>query len=684
MLHGTFVWSGVPHAKILNIDTTKAEEYPGVEKVITYADVPGQNQFGCYYPEQPVFCKDEVRFVHDMVGLVVADSVANARAAAKLVEVEYEELEGVFTLEDSLEKDTMIGEIVHKIGDVDSVKGEELIVVQGTYDIEAIEHAYLEPESAISYWTEDGGVHLTTCTQSPFEIRSMLAPILDLPEEKIRVTASQIGGGFGSKCDATIEAASAVAAHVIKKPVKITLRRDESMGTSPKRHGFHNTYELGVAKNGEIRYLIANMISDAGPYRNFSLDVLEQACIFSGGPYKVPNADIYGKSMRTNNVQGGAFRGFGINQPAICIETMLDEAAEKLGINPFELRKINALRVGDKTITGEKLKSSVGIYETISQCETATKNALKEYEEKYPQGSKVLGVGIASGYKNVGVGKGYTDDGGCILTMMPDGRVEMRISGIDMGQGFRTAMLQLGAEVLEIDMDQFDLISGDTTLTLQHSQAVSERQTLLSGRAVVEAAYLLKEKLERKPWSPDQTRGVSYRHVAEPSFPLVESNAGNPEAGDDYRNYPAYAYLTQAAIIELDKETGEVKVLKVISSHDVGRAINPQIIEGQIEGSCSMGIGYALTESYPTIEGYPVVKYFNQLGVPTIDETPEYEIILVEDPEPQGPFGAKGISEVATVPITPAVINAIYNAAGVRIYKVPATKDVILEAIKNN
>lgn len=681
MLYGAFVWAGIPHAKILNIDTKKAEELPGVVRVLTYNDVPGKNTFGCYYPEQPVFCKDQVNFVRDMVALVVAESVKIAREGAKLVDVEYEELEGIFTIDDAVKKDNVMGEIVHQIGDLNSVIEEDLVVVKGTYNIEKVEHGYLEPESAIGSWTEGGDIQVIACTQSPFEIRSMLAPILNMPEEKISVVGSHLGGGFGSKCDSTIEAAAAVAAYNLNRPVKITLTREESMSLSTKRHAFRNIYKLGVSRNGEICYLDVNMISDAGPYKMLSVDVMEQACIFSGGPYKVPNAHIRGKVMRTNNMNGGAFRGFGINQPAISIETMLDEVAEKLKMDPFEIRKINALRVGDLTITGEKLKHSVGIYDTIVQCEKATKKALKEYEGKYPKGNKVLGVGVASGYKNVGLGKGYTDDGGCIMTLMPNGRVEMRLSGVDMGQGFRTAMLQLAAEALDMDITNFDIISGDTSLTLKHAQAVSERQTLNTGRAVLEAAHLLKEKLEDEPWQPGKTRTASYRHIASRTYSLKDTE-GKLAAGEDYKNYPSYAYLTHSAIIELDRETGEIKVLKVISANDVGKAINPHIIEGQVEGSCSMGIGYAHTESYPTVNGIPVVKYFNQLGLPTIDETPEYEIILVEDPEPEGPFGAKGIAEVSTVPITPAVINAIYSAIGVRIRKIPASKECILTAIK--
>ena len=468
----------------------------------------------------------------------------------------------------------------------------------------------------------------------------------------------------------------------MKRPVKITLTRQESMYLSTKRHAFETDFTIGVDAEGKLQFLDAKLYSDAGPYNNLSVAVLQQASIFAGGPYVIPNVNVQGKALRTNNVLGGAFRGFGINQSAISIETLLDEAAEKLGMDPFEIRKINALKIGTRTVGGELLKQSVGISDTIELCKRHTQKAMEAYKGLYPQGSKVLGVGVASGFKNVGVGRGNRDDGGCILTRETDGRVTMHASGVDMGQGFRTAMMQILAEALDISTDQINLVSSDTAKTLFHGQAVSERQTLNTGRAVVEAAKLLKKRIEEHGDTPiDAPITVEYAFSAPQTYGLEDAE-GRKEAGDDYRNYPSYAYTTQAAIIELDTDTGEVKVLKVIAAHDTGRVINPHIVEGQIEGSCSMGIGYALREQFPSVDGIPNKKYYGQLELPTIDETPQYDIILVEDPEPIGPFGAKGISEVATVPMTPAVLNAIYNAAGIRIRNLPATPENILEHIK--
>lgn len=680
MLHGAFVWAPAPRGVILGLDAAGAEEMPGVRRVLTHADVPGENRLGTFAREQQVFCEKEFYFLGDMLALVVAETERQARAAAAAVRVRWEAREGIYTIAAGLEKGCVMAESGRRSGDVAGAKAQAALVVSGEYELERVEHGCLEPESAVGC-LEDGRLTVYATTQSPFEIRAMLAHVMDMDEEKLRVVGTPLGGGFGSKCDAHIEAAAAVAAHALGAPVKITLDRRESLLLSTKRHAYQTRYEAGFDADGAIRYLDAALCSDAGPYDNLSSGVLMQSCIFAGGPYRIPNISVAGRAVRTNNVLGGAFRGFGINQGAVCIETLLDEAAEKLGLDPFELRRRNALRAGSLTVGGEKLRHSVGLLDTIDACERLTREALAEYAPRYPRGDKALGVGVASGYKNVGVGKGVPDDGGCILTVKPDGRLEMRVSGIDMGQGFRTAMLQLCAEAAGWETGEIDVVSGDTARTLRHGQAVSERQTLNSGRAVVEAAARLREVLARDPWRPGETRSAEYYFRAPPTYPLEDGEARRRE-GEEYRNYPAYAYTTQSAIVEVDRGTGAVKVLKVVAAHDVGRAINPHIIEGQIEGSCSMGIGYALGESFPSVEGVPVNLSYGKLGLPRIGETPAYELALVEDPEPLGPFGAKGISEVATVPMTPAVLNAIHDAVGVRIRTLPATPGRVLEAMR--
>lgn len=683
MLWGAFVWAPVPRARILSLDVTQAEKAPGVVRVLTWKDVPGVNKFGNWTPEQPVFCRDEVRFLGDHPALVVADSDRHAREAVRLVKMEYQVLDdGIYTMEQGYRRESFIVRTGRQAGDVESARRrEDLVRVRVSKDIDPQEHACMEPESAIGLY-RDGRVTLYACTQAPFEVRRNLAAVLALPEDRIRVVATPLGGGFGSKCDSTVEAPAAVAGYVCRRPVKITLTRYESLIASTKRHGYHTDYEVGFTRDGKFEYLDCRMFSDGGPYECESYGTLMTGCLMSGGPYEVKNLRVEGSAVRTNNLLGGAFRGYGINQAAISIETALDMAAEKLGMDPFELRRRNAVRAGSYSVGGERLEHSVGLLDTIDQCELRLRQALREYQGKYPQGSRVLGWGMASGFKNVGVGKGiFVDDGGCKLILEKDGRLHMIVSGTDMGQGFRTAMVQLAAEAMEMDMDRIYIEIGDTDITFPTGESVSERQTLCGGRAVVEACALLRRELEKRPWRPGEERRAEYYFTAPECFAIGDFQ-GAREKGLPYRNFPAYAYTTQAAIVEVDRDTGETRVLKVIAAHDVGRAVNPHIIEGQIQGSCSMGQGYALTESFPCREGYPVKTQYRQLGLPRAEDTPEYELVLIEDPEPLGPYGAKGISEVATVPITPAILNAIYNAVGVRINRVPATPEVIREALR--
>lgn len=682
MLHGAFVWAPVPHAKINSVDYSAVEKAEGVVRVVTYKDVPGLNKMGAWTPDQPVFCEDEVRFLGDYIAMVVADTENHARAAVRLAKIDYEELPGIFSMAEGYAKESFIVHTGRTGGDVESAKNDPNVVkVNVSKEIEPQDHVCMEPVSAIGYG-KDGKITVYSCTQAPFEVRAMLSKVLDMPEEDIRVVATPLGGGFGKKCDTVLEAPVAVAAHVCQKPVKITLTRQEDLLETTKRHGYHTDYEIGCTKDGRLSYLDCHMFSDAGAYECESFGTLMTGALMSGGPYIIENVNVNASAIRNNNLQGGAFRGYGINQAAISIETAMDMMAEKLNMSPFELRRRNAVYSGAYSVGGELLESSVGMQDTIDECEKRLNEVLKEYEGKYPNGSKVLGWGMASAFKNSGVGKGiFIDDGACRLTLKEDGRLQMVVSGTDMGQGFRTAMLQIAAETMDMDISNIDILIGDTAICIPSRESVAERQTLCDGRAVYEACEKLKEVLTVNPWKPGETRYAEYYFRAPECVGIGDFETAERK-GIRYRNFPAYAYATQAAIVEVDTATGKVKLLKVIAAHDVGRAINPRIIEGQMHGSCSMGQGYALTEGYPTKNGYPVKKLYKDLGLPKAEDTPEYELILIEDPEPIGPYGAKGVSEIATVPITPAILNAIYNAIGVRINKVPASPAVILEAIR--
>jgi len=737
LLYGQVVWSQHPYAKIEKVDASKAERAPGVVRVVTSRDVPGLNAHGRTTPDQPVFCSDYVRYTGDLVALVLAESRDQASAAAKLVEVVYQELDGLFSPEQSLKKGApqlhssgnICKQLVHVVGDVDSALKSATHRVEGHFETQRVDHAYLEPIVALARVTDDGGVVVHAPTQAPFETREQLVKILDLPREKVRVISPPIGGAFGGKLEIVIEAAAAIAALCTRRPVKITLTREETLHAAVKRHPYKMDYRVGMDEEGRLLGVDAKLVADAGPYTGNSPRVIDQACIFSCGPYRVPHLRVEGVSVLTNNANCGAFRGYGINQSAVSMEQLMDELAEKVGMDPFEIRKINMLVVGDETITGQFLPSSVGAIATLEACQKALQEEWPQYRSREREGYRI-GYGVASGYKNVGAGKGKVDDAGASFILQPNGRVKLVVSVIDMGQAIRTTMVQFACRSTGLDPSCFDLVTGDTALTHSHRSASGQRQTLIAGNAVVMAGKLFKENLLnavaqwteipyiggynppelvidgkkiRTEWSQyreEETimslaevaeraikEGVvlesEAEYVAPKTYPLSDTEARKKIPREEYRNYPTYAYATQVAIVEVEEATGQVEVLRVIAAHDVGVAVNPQQIRGQLIGSIAMGQGYALTEDYPMSNGLPPHRHvtFGRLGVPSSVAATSVRVEIVEDPFPEGPYGAKGISEIATVPITPAILNAIYRATGVRVYTIPADPALLKEAM---
>jgi len=727
MCFGKILWSPYPHAEILSFDISEAREVPGVSGIFTARDVPGHNGMGSLIPDQPVLCRDRVRFVGDAVAIAFAATPEAAQAAIEKIQVTYRALPGVFSPIEALRPDAprlhpqgnICKHLVHEEGDVAAAFRQAAVVLEGHFETPFVEHAYLEPEAGIGTIDEEGRITVYAPTQFPFEIRKQIAAVLDLPEEKIRVIATPLGGAFGSKLDNTVEALLALGAYLLKRPVKITLTREESIRLSTKRHPYWMDYRVALDAEGRILGVDAKLLSDAGPYTALSPRVIDQACLFSCGPYRVPNLRVEGWAVYTNNANASAFRGFGINQVAIAIESLLDEGARRLGLDPFEIRLRNALRPGDRTISGEILKTSVTTAATLEAAREALQRELPSIQAMKQSGRRI-GIGVASGFKNVGAGKGKIDDAGAIFELQPNGRILLRASAVDMGQGIRTALVQVASEVLGIGKEAFDVVTGDTARTIRHGGAVGERQVLISGKAVELAARRFRDKILEKAarfieMVPDrlqigtggildghgnmvlsfselgraiQAAGekieVEYYYVAPRTYALADKEARLRVPPEEYRNYPAYAYATQVAVVEVDDQTGRVKVLKIIAAHDCGKAINPQKVEGQIEGSCLQGLGYALSEAYLLEKGIPLTRTFRELRVPTIMETPQIRCILIEDPEPSGPFGAKGISEVATVPVTPAILNAIYDATGVRIQVLPATPEKILAGLRRS
>lgn len=726
MLYGRVLWSEHPCAEILHIDTTATEATPGVEAVLTADDVPGFNRFGAITPDQPVLAEDRVRFIGDAIALVFAETSEIAEAGMKKIVVEYKPLTGVFSPEDALkpgapqihEDGNVLTHLEVQTGDIKSAMASADMVVQGQYSTPFVDQGFLEPEAGIAVAYEDGGITIWTGVQNPFDIRRQVAAALDLPEEKVRMINMAVGGAFGGKCDISLQIFLALGAQKTRRPVKMVFSRSESLRFHPKRHAFEMKYRLGASRAGKLLGMEVEVVGDTGAYASWGQIVLQAIACFVCGPYVVPNVDINLTAVYTNNPPGGAWRGFGIPQVHFALESEMDKLAHELGIDPFEIRMINGLEDGAVTHLGQVVRNSVGLKQTLESAKEALKDIAPKIE---PTGrSRKIGVGVACGFKAVGFPITMSDSAGAIIEVDPTGRVLLRVAIVDLGQGPTTALAQIAAEALDLPYERVEVQQIDTSLCPPAGPTVSQRGIYLGGNATLGAARKLRAKLismaadlldraenviefkngrfvdlraEEELITLEGLAGMlgdrgervsaEYRFVETkvdtPVFPVhFNIPAKSPE--DFY--YTSYSYATHVAIIEVDERSGRVRTRHIIAAQDVGKAINPQIIEGQIAGSCLMGMGTALTESYQVESGWNRTDSLAKCGLTDIRRAPDFTTILIEDDEPAGPFGAKGVSEMAAVPTAPAITNALYDAVGIRIYELPATPSRVRRAIQ--
>ena len=718
MLYGKILWSAHPHAEILSIDTVEAKAVPGVFAVLTAKDVPGSNDV---FAKQPVLAEKKVRFIGDPVAVVFSEKEDVAKSAIQKIKVTYRELEGVFSPMQALEPGSpeihddgnLDAYIPFHKGDVNQGFDQADIIVEKSYYTPFVEHAYLETEVGVAAPDGNGGVVIWICTQQPRANRDIVAECLNLSQEKVRIAETPCGGSFGGKWTITLHALLGLGALHTKRPVKIVLDRQESMRMHLKRNAVHMDYKTGVTKDGRLVALEAKIVSDQGAYSPIGRICLEQMMVFAAGPYVIPNVKIDGYSVFTNKVPGGAMRGFGDNMVAFAMESQMDLMARKLGLDPFEFRLVNALDVGETTGGGQILKASV----SLKECLGKAREKLKGHMPLLKPGRKI-GIGVAAAFKNVGGG----GSSGCIAELNKEGKVLVRIECPDIGQGSNTAMAQIAAQTIGSNYEQVQVISGDTHEAPPTGFTGAQRVTLNAGNAVLKACRLLKKQIfssaakwygvqadqlqiindrivdknSHKPvvslrelgWNvlseikTEELRAEAY-HEMPPIYPL--SPTGNRDLAIDpkeYANYPTYSYVVHVAIVEVNEKTGKVDVTKVIAVHDVGRALNPQNCEAQVEGAILMGLGYALSEEFIIRDGWNITDSLKKCRIPTIREVPEIVVTLIEDPDPLGPFQAKGLSEAATVAITPAIINAIHDAIGIRITHLPANEKNILHALK--
>jgi selenium-dependent xanthine dehydrogenase len=638
MLHGALRFSDHPRARVLRVDTRKAAQHPGVVAVVTAADVPGERLQGSLTRDwrQLVAEGEETAYVGDVLAVVAAETRHAAREAAALVEVEYEVLEPVV---DPFASDRVLSISRVERGDVDAALAASAHVVSERYRTQFIEHAFLEPEAALALPEQDGRLHVFSQGQGIWEDRRQIASFLGVPEADVRVTQVPTGGAFGAKEDLNVQAHAALLARVSGRPVRLTLARKESLRFHAKRHAMWLDYTVGCDADGRLTAVRARIVGDSGAYASVGDKVLERAAGHACSGYKVPNVDVEAKAVYTNNPPCGAMRGFGVNQSNFAMEGVLDLLAEQVGLDGWEMRWRNAVDVGDRFGTGQKLGPGVGLKRTL----LAVRDAYRE--ARY--------VGIACGAKNTGIGNGVPEFGRVVLRVGDGGVVTLFHSWTEMGQGVNTVLRQIACEELGLPPERVEVVV-DTEEELETGMTTASRATVLGGNAVLDAARKLKAA-----GTVDELAGQSFHGEYRVDWTT-------PNEADEPVTHLAYAWATQVVILD-----DEGRIEKVIAAHDVGRAINPTLVEGQIEGGVHMGLGQALSEEFVVEGGVPVTTTLKSLHLIPPTGMPEVECILVEEPQPEGPFGAKGVGEAALVPTAAAVRGALQQFDGIHRTRLP-------------
>src|SRR5712691_2999295 len=654
MLHGALRFSDHPRAKVVQIDTTKAAALPGVVAIATWTDVPGESAQGLITRDWRLLVgeSETTAYVGDVLAAVAAGSRAEAREAAALIEVQYEVLEPVTDPLDAMKpgapplhpNGNVLSVSKVKRGDADAALAGAAHVATETFRTQFIEHAFLEPESCLAAATEDGGIHFYSQGQGVWDDRRQVASFLNLPEDRLRATQVSNGGAFGAKEDLNVQGQTSLLCLMTRRPVLLTLSRRESIRFHAKRHPLTMEYTAGCDAEGRLVAVRARIIGDTGAYASVGDKVLERAAGHACSGYRVPNVDIEARAVYTNNPPAGAMRGFGANQANFGIEGMMDILAEKVGIDGWDIRWLNAVETGDRFGTGQILGPGVGLKKTLLAVRDVYKSALC--------------AGIACGVKNSGVGNGLTEYGKAILRPEADGTVTLFHSWTEMGQGCHTALQQIACEELGLSADRVRVVV-DTVREIDTGQCTASRSTVLGGRAVIEAASRLKGSLN----------GGRLEDLAGQEFygEFVVDWTHKPGTGPDgSATHYAYGWATQVVLLD---EQGRIE--KVVAAHDVGKVINPTLLEGQIEGAVHMGLGQALTEELVVEGGIPVTETLKSLNIIPPAGMPPVECIFIEEHQPEGPYGAKGIGEVGLVPTASAVAGALYAFDGVRRMRLP-------------
>lgn len=723
MLYAKTVYSQHPHAKILHIDTSQAEAIPGVVAVLTERDVPGDNTlFGGYH----VLTGDKVRYIGDGVALVVAEDPVTAAKAQKAVIVEYEPLPAVFTIDEALAPGAPV---IHDFapdnvvensrqhlrkGDVAVGFAEADRIIERTYETQFVEHAYIEPEAVVAVPNPfDRSITVYGTMQNPFAARSGVADALGWSLSQVRMVQSILGGTFGGKDEIALLLTSraAVAAVHTGKPVKLVLTREESFVESSKRHPYRLQYKVGVKNDGRITAIEAVVIAQGGGYNNKCQFTNWRAVLHASGPYRIPHIKTEVFGVYTNTIYGGAMRGFSSPQTIFGNESLMDEIAAELGLNPLEIRLINALRPGDTTPSGQALGPDAipaPLPEMIHDLAVQTEFLRKREEYARSRNCSIQrGIGMAVAIRGAGLGGEGLDATGAMVSVQADGSVTILSGLTENGQGLKTAHSQIVAEILGIAIDRIVYPNADTLTIPDGGPTVASRGTMIGGKAMAMAADDIKAKLLRVAGKMLQAapeslqiqdemiflkanpeRAVSYVDVVaeaksigemltslqwySPGLAVLDHHTNQGEA------FPTYVWGAVVAEVEVDMETGKVQVTKVTSAHDVGTAVNPQAIRGQVYGGIVMAQGMGVLEEVEEEDGLVQSLNLDEYLIPTSMDIPEMEVVIVETDDPFGPFGAKSLGEPATEIPAAAIANAVAHATGKRIRHLPCNLERVL------
>lgn len=711
-LHMKLRFAGRPHARVLGVDASKALAVPGVVAVFTSRDVP-VNEYGLQYPDQPVLCgpgdpkegTDIARFVGDQIAAVVAETEEAAARGRDLLEVDFEELPAVTDPRAALEPGAPIlhpaypGTPIHpelifegnlasrhriRRGDVDAAWDQAAVIVESDYEIPGQEHAFLQPEAALAYIDEAGRVTIIASTQWIHEDRRQIAHALGLPEEQVRIILPAIGGAFGGKEDLSVQIVAALAAMKLQRPVKIVWTRRESIIGHHKRHHVFARARWAADAEGRLLAAETQVVADAGAYVYTTNKVLGNLLLTVNGAYRIPNVKTEVLGIYTNNVPGGAFRGFGAPQGNFIAESQMNKLAEALGLDPVEIRLRNLVHDGDPMPWGKPLPDDGrGLEESL----LAAARALGW--EQTPQGwraprveprpgdppTRRRGVGIALAFKNVGFSFGYQENAWAAIELRGDAEIESATvfaASADVGQGTRTVIRQMAAEALGVPIERVEVAAADSAITQSSGSCSASRMTFMIGNAVrgAAAAALEKWRAEERPARAEVT------YLAPQTTPI------DPLTGYGHPNF-SYGYVALGVDLSIDTETGELHVAKVACANDVGQAINPRLVQGQIEGGVIQALGWTTTEHFIEKDGRPLTDSLSTYLIPTIADIPDQlETLILENPEPNGPWGARGMGEMPFIPMAAAMHQAVHEATGVWYNRFPFNAERILRGIK--